>query len=347
MAFDFSALRIPLIQAPMAGGPNTVDLVSAVANAGAVGSFGFAYSSPQKIAMDLEATKQKTHGPINANFFVFSPIKPPDDSEIQRAIDALSVLPMSQGVEYQTPSAPYYPDLEEMLDPVWHYRPHWVTFHFGIPPSSVIDRAKKLKIAVGITATSVREALEIQHAGADAVIAQGIEAGGHRGLFDADGADECLGIDDLLKSLSGRLKIPVIAAGGLMTGHDIRRIRSLGAMAAQMGTAFLCCHESGASSAHQRFLLQRRELGTAYTRAFSGRRAQGIANRFIREMENQPYLPFPIQNTLTGVLRQKAVREDDGEYQSLWAGSNYARTRALPVADLMVQLFNEYSQANQ
>lgn len=346
MAFDFSALRIPLIQAPMAGGPNTVEMVAAVANAGAIGSFGFAYSSAQKIALDLEATKQKTHGAINANFFVFSPVSAPNDLEVRRAIDALTALPMSQGVEYRAPSSPYYPDLEELLDPVWHYRPQWVTFHFGIPPSVVIDRAKQLKIAVGITATSVQEALEIERSGADAVIAQGIEAGGHRGLFDADGADECLGLDDLLKSLHGRLKIPVIAAGGLMTGHDIRRIQSLGARAAQMGTAFLCCHESGASPAHQRFLLKQHELGTAYTRAFSGRRAQGIANRFIRQMQDQPYLPFPIQNTLTGALRQKAVREDDADYQSLWAGSNYAKVRAMSVADLINQLSKEYSQTN-
>jgi nitronate monooxygenase len=113
-----------------------------------------------------------------------------------------------------------------------------------------------------------------------------------------------------------------------------------------MGTAFLCCHESGASPAHQRFLLQQHELGTAYTRAFSGRRAQGIANRFIRQMQDQPYLPFPIQNTLTGALRQKAVREDDADYQSLWAGSNYAKVRAMSVADLINQLSKEYSQTN-
>lgn len=319
----------------MAGGINTPRLAAAVANAGGVGSFGFAYSSPQKIDEDLAATKALTSGPVNANFFVFSPVAIPGPGVCDAATAALSDLALARDCALSIPKPPYFPDLAPMLEPVWQHRPAIVTFHFGLPPANVIEQARALGIAVGVTATSLEEALSIEAAGASFIVAQGIEAGGHRGIFDPDGEDEALTVNALVALTSAHCDIPVVAAGGLMTGGDIARVLSLGAAAAQLGTAFLCCDEAGTAPAHREFVLQRPDRGTAYTRAFSGRRAQGIRNEFIQKMADKPYLPFPLQNTLTGPLRQRAVALGDGEYQSLWAGSEYARARAMPAAELM------------
>lgn len=341
MKFDFAGLQVPVVQAPMAGGINTPRLAAAVANAGGVGSFGFAYSSPQKIDEDLAATKALTSGPVNANFFVFNPVAEPDPQLARAATDALSELPLARDCALSVPKSPYFPDLAPMLEPVWQHRPAIVTFHFGLPPASVIAKARGLGIAVGVSATSLDEALAIEAAGASFVVAQGIEAGGHRGIFDPDGEDEALTVNALVALTAAHCEIPVVAAGGLMTGGDIARVLSLGAVAAQLGTAFLCCDEAGTGPAHREFILHRKDRGTAYTRAFSGRRAQGVRNAFIERMADKPYLPFPLQNTLTGPLRQRAVAQGDGEYQSLWAGSEYGRARAMPAGELMLALRRE------
>lgn len=347
MTFDFSALALPLIQAPMAGGVTTTRLVTAVAQAGAVGSFGFAYSSPAKIAQDLAVVQAQTSGPVNANFFVFAPVSPPDTGSQQAALEALHALPGAKDCAFSLPRAPFFPDLDSLLEPVWAHRPAMLTFHFGIPPESVLQRARALGIAVGMSATCLAEAQAIERAGADFIVAQGFEAGGHRGTFDPDPPhDEALGVDALVTKLARQVRLPIVAAGGLMDGADIRRVIDRGAVAAQLGTAFLCCEESGASMAHKEFITRQPQRGTAYTRAFSGRRAQGIRNDFIERMQGQPVLPFPLQNTLTGPLRQAAVLADDGHYQSLWAGTAYARARCLPAAALVKELAREFRAAS-
>ncbi len=319
----------------MAGGVNTPQLAAAVANAGGVGSFGFAYSSPEKISADLTATQALTAGPLNANFFVFQPVTLPDAAQQVAALAALGMLGLPDDCVLRVPQAPFYPDLETLLLPVWQHRPAMLTFHFGIPSAAVMQQAKALGIAVGITATSLAEAKQIEAAGADFIVAQGTEAGGHRGTFEPDGADAELPLDDLLHALLPSIRLPIVAAGAVMDGAGIHRVLRLGAVAAQMGTAFLCCDESGASSAHKAFIRHEHARGTAFTRGFSGRRAQGIANDFIAALQGQPTLPFPIQNTLTGPIRQRAVQRNDGEHQSLWAGTSYPKAQALPAAILM------------
>jgi nitronate monooxygenase len=346
MRFNFSTLQKPIIQAPMAGGINTPELVSAVANAGGVGSFGFAYSSPQKINEDLVATKSLTKGPINANFFIFQEVELPSEEKQLECVNALARLPIVGKMVLPIPKPPFYPALEPMLEPIWIHRPALLTFHFGIPPLSVIEKAHVLGIAVGVTATSIEEAELIQKSNIDFVIAQGIEAGGHRGTFDPQQQDLLLPIDELLQSIVKKVSIPVVAAGGIMDGGDIKRMMDLGATAVQMGTAFIGCQESGASPAHKTYLLQKQDRGTSFTKSFSGRLAQGINNQFIGMMKDQPYLPFPIQNTLTGPIRQLAVKLNDGEFQSLWAGKAYSKTRALKVCELMEVLDKEFSEAN-
>ncbi|UOD50049.1 NAD(P)H-dependent flavin oxidoreductase [Orrella daihaiensis] len=342
--FNFKHLALPIIQAPMAGGVCTPELVAAVANAGGVGSFGFAYSTPKKIAEDLAAARALTTGPINANFFVFAPVRLPDVGTQQKAISALRDLPIAKNVlidNLTVPIEPFYPDLHEQLAPVWEHKPDVLTFHFGIPDASVIDKAHALGITVGLTATCVTDALTIQAAGADFVVAQGIEAGGHRGIFEVDAADEQLTTLALTMQLSMHCTIPIVSAGGIMHGTDIRAAINAGATAAQLGTAFLCCDESGASAAHKHYLINERKRASVITKAFSGRPARGIDNAYIKHMKDQVILPFPIQNTLTGPMRKWATDTNNGEYQSLWAGTKYHRSRAMPAAELMQTLSGE------
>jgi len=339
--FNFSKLGIPVIQAPMAGGINNPRLASEVSNAGGVGSFGFSYSTSQKISEDLAATRALTNGPINANFFVFSAVNVPEQTIQQKALEALKNLPIEGEYSLVIPQAPFYPDLEEQLKPVWEHCPDMLTFHFGVPSPSIMTRARSLGIAVGITATSLKEAKSVEMAGADFIVAQGIEAGGHRGIFNPDEADEKLTALELTKQLVRGCSIPVVTAGAIMDGADIANALRSGAAAAQLGTAFLCCEESGASPAHKEYLLKHHRRGSVFTTGFSGRPARGINNEFIRLMEGKIALPFPIQNTLTASLRQLGGKTNNGEYQSLWAGQDYARTRQLSAKKLMLALKEE------
>jgi nitronate monooxygenase len=339
--FNFSTLAIPIIQAPMAGGINNPKLASEVSNAGGVGSFGFYYSTPQKISEDLVATRALTKGPVNANFFIFSTVDLPPEAVQEKATEALRNLAFDGEYSLSIPRAPFYPDLGEQLEPVWKHCPDLLTFHFGIPAPSIIEKAHSLGITVGITATSLQEAKAIEQAGADFIVAQGIEAGGHRGIFNPDEADEKLTTIALTKLLVKECSIPIVAAGAIMDGADIAHALKSGAIAAQMGTAFLCCEESGATLAHKEYLLKQHNRGSVFTTGFSGRPARGIANEFIRLMESKMVLPFPIQNTLTASLRQLAAKTNNGEYQSLWAGQDYSKTRNLSAKNLMLALREE------
>ena len=354
MPFKLTELSIPIIQAPMAGGVCTPELVAAVANAGGLGSFGFAYSSPQKIAADLLAARSLMQsadsvGAINANFFIFKPVELPNTQTQQAALSALQNLPMANAAfdtPVTVPSAPFYPDLHEQIAPVWQHKPEVLTFHFGIPDASIVEHAHALGIAVGMTATCVTEAMAIEKAGADFIVSQGIEAGGHRGIFDVQAVDQQLSTMELTRQLVRQCSLPVVAAGAIMDGADVRAALDAGAAAAQLGTAFLCCDESGASTAHKDFVLNQGQRGSIITRGFSGRPARGIRNAFIDHMQDQTVLPFPIQNTITGSMRQWAAKTNNGEYQSLWAGTEYHRSRAMPAADLMSTLATEMNRAS-
>ena len=343
--FNFAQLALPLIQAPMAGGITTPQLVAAVANHGGVGSFGFAYSTPEKIHTDLLAAQSLTSGPINANFFVFSPVCLPSDQVQAKALQALRSLDVDGVQSLSIPVEPFYPSLMDQLEPIWKARPAILSFHFGLPPEGVIEKAHALGIAVGISATSLTEALVIESASADFIVAQGIEAGGHRGQFDLQAEDEALSTLGLTALLAKHCHIPIVAAGGIMNGADIHAALANGAQAAQMGTAFLCCDESGTPPSYRHYLLHKQDRSTTLTKAFSGRLARGIENTFTRTMQDQVTLPFPIQNTLTGPLRQWAVEQQDAEYQSLWAGTAYAQVRSMSTAALVQKLRDEIDAA--
>ena len=345
--FQFSTLKIPVIQAPMAGGPNTPELVSAVANNGGIGSFGFAYNTPEKIAHDITTTKSLTNGPINANFFIFQPTELPSPEIQSSALEELLRLPIMKDVTISIPKEPFFPDINTQLEAIWVNPTEILTFHFGIPSQSIIKKAHSLGIAVGITATNSDEAVAISKANADFIVTQGIEAGGHRGVFNTDSADNDLPLNQLVEEILKVTNLPLVAAGAIMDGHDINNALTLGASAVQMGTAFLSCHESGITTEHRQFILHQHSRKTSFTKAFSGRRAQGINNEFMRLMSDKPVLPFPIQNTVTGPVRQLANKLNNGEYQSLWAGKGYDRARPMATSQLMLTLHNEMHSGNR
>ena len=335
---DLTQLQTPIVLAPMAGGFNTPALAAAVAEGGGVGSFGFAYSTPEAIERCLADTKQLSAGPLNANFFVFSDVNEPGADQYQHAQAAVRAFSAAGPFDVKWPTPPFFPDLAAQLEPVWQQRPEMLTFHLGIPDDAIIQRAHELDICVGVTATNAPEALEIEAAGADFVVAQGWEAGGHRGCFDPNKPDEALDTRALTTLLAEKVLLPIVAAGGLMTAVDVQQIIEKGACAAQLGTAFLACPEAGTSPTHRRFLLAESGRETTFTWAFSCRPARGIRNAFMQAMEGQPILPFPLQNTLTGDLRRWAGASGNYEYQSVWAGTGVSALQELPATQLMSQL---------
>jgi len=371
-------LRLPIIQAPMAGGPCSVEFVGSVLKEGLIGSFGFAYSKPETICDELSKVRSIRKGPVNANFFIFHPLEAPAAADLQEAVLALQRLAcLDQSAENEHHgqtlfeeteqtnfedaakaffeesakkllAPPFFPLLEAQLDALWSSPPDLLSFHFGLPPSWVFKKAQQLQIPVLITASSIDEALAIDQSGASAIIAQGIEAGGHRGYFDPETLSDPLdGLPtlDLVEAMAKRVKLPVVAAGGIMQGGAIREALRRGACAVQMGTAFLACHESGASKEHKQLLTQEPHRGTVFTKAFSGRYARGLSNRFTEAMKNKPVLPFPQQNSLTGALRHRSTQIGNPEYQSLWAGTGYPYCRAESVKDLVDRLEAGYHAA--
>ncbi len=233
---------------------------------------------------------------------------------------------------------PYAPDLEAQLRAVEAIRPAVFTCHLEDIPQERIRRLQSQGIRVGASATCVAEAERFEALGLDFIIAQGAEAGGHRGSYLRNPYAAMTGTFALVRLIVRKVKTPVVAAGGIMDGAGIAAVLALGAQAAQLGTAFLPCPESGASRVHKESLLAAREDDTLVTEKFSGKPARGLVNRFMREMRDAPQLPFPAQNALTGKLRAASAKAGNPDFVAMWAGQAVALSRALPAADLVAAL---------
>jgi nitronate monooxygenase len=339
-------LRLPLIAAPMAGGPTTPDLVAACSAAGALGSFGFAYTQPEEMKKQAASVRAKTERPFGINLFV-SPQPAPVAAEAQRA--ALeAVTPYYKELQLPRPepvSSPYAPDLEAQLAAVAAIKPRVFTVHLDSLSREKVHSFKKLGIVVGGSATCAAEAKGLEALGFDFVIAQGGEAGGHRGSYLRDPYQSLTGTLALTRIVLRAVKLPVVAAGGIMDGEGIAAVLALGAQAAQLGTAFIPCPESGASQVHKDSLLKATEDETRVTEKFSGKPARGLANRFMKEMESAPQLAFPAQSSVTGKLRQASAKAGKPDFVAMWAGQAAPLARALPAAELIARLEAETIQA--
>lgn len=335
-------LRLPVIQAPMAGGPSSQELVAACSAAGALGSFGFAYTQPDDMRKQAAFVRARTDRPFGMNLFV-APLPGAIDAGAQRgALDAVAKYYTELGLPAPEPvRQPYAPDLDAQLQAVEEIRPRVFTTHFGTLPAERVGSLKSKGILVGGSATCVAEAKRLQELGFDFVIAQGGEAGGHRGTYLRDPYDALTGTLALVRTVVKAVKLPVVAAGGIMDGAGIAAVLTLGAQAAQLGTAFIPCPESGAAQVHKDLLVKTTEDQTALTEKFSGWPARGLVNRFLREMRDAPQLAFPAQNAVTGKLRQAATKAGNPDFLALWAGQGSALARALPAAELVATLERE------
>jgi nitronate monooxygenase len=320
--------------------------VASVSNAGALGSLGSAYSTPEQIASDINNVRALTEKPFNVNLFAggYAPEYPVD------AAPMLALLAkIHEALHLPPPALPPWPKnpFEEQLQAVLAARPAIFSFTFGIPGPHTMERLKAARIAVFGTATTVEEGKMLAASGVTAIVAQGAEAGSHRGTFAGPFENAMIPTLELVCSLRATVSTPVIASGGLMDGRDIAQALARGASAAQLGTAFLTCPESGTSEAYRRAILAARTDTTVITRAFSGRPARGLLNTFISKLEGQEkiILPFPLQNALTRPMRNAAAKLAESGFLSLFVGQGVTRARALPAAELVQRLVAEIQQA--
>lgn len=343
---DLLGTRLPIIQAPMAGGVTTPALVAAASAAGALGSFGFAYTQPEAMQRDVEAVRAltNTNVPINLNFFVNAQPAPIAADLQTAAIDAVAGYYHALGLPAPSPArAPYAPDLNAQLAMAEDIKPRVLTFHLNDLPAARLKHLRALGIKTGGSATCVAEAQHLEALGVDFIVAQGAEAGGHRGTFQRNPYESMTGTFALTRLIVRAVKIPVVAAGGIMDGAGIAAALALGAQGAQLGTAFIPCIESGAPRVHKDNLLAAREDTTQITEKFTGKPARGLANRYMREMQSRdaPQLAFPAQGALSGPLRAASGKAGNPDFVAMWAGQAAPLSRELSAAQLIATLEQE------
>jgi nitronate monooxygenase len=333
-------IELPIIQAPMAGVQGS-PLAIAASAAGALGSLPCAMLSPDAMQKELSAIRTQTSKPFNVNFFCHTPPTPDAEREAQwRAALApyykefdLDVSTIAQGAA-RTPFGP------EAADALEEFRPAVVSFHFGLPSPELIARVRSWGAKVLSSATTVEEARWLEDRGVDAIIAQGLEAGGHRGIFLSDDLTTQMGTLALVPQIISAVKVPVIAAGGIASASGVRAAMALGAAGVQVGTAFLLCPEATTSAVHRTALKSESARHTAVTNVFTGRPARSIVNRLIRELGPiSPIAPaFPLAAAAIAPLRAGAESRGSGDLSPLWSGQNATGCKEVPAAHLIEEL---------
>jgi nitronate monooxygenase len=316
-------ITYPIVQAGMAGGITTPELVAAVSNYGAMGSIGAGYMSASEIADAIRSTKRLTNKPFNVNLFVpaIDPLEV-NGEHMQKALEALRPHFKKFDIKEEPVIRDYSIVFNNQIDAIVEEGVSVCSFTFGVPPREVVSRLKEKGILLIGTATTAAEAVVLEESGMDAIVAQGSEAGGHRGSFPGTREDAQIGTMSLVPLIADCVTIPVIAAGGIMDGRGINAALLLGAQGVQLGTLFLATEESGAHALYKEKVINSDEQSTIMTKAFSGKYARGIRNTFMKEMEHKKdsVLPYPLQHDLTSGLRKEATARKNMGYMSLWAG---------------------------
>ena len=329
----------PIVLGPMAGGAGSPALVAAVSNAGGLGSFGAAYLSPQQILDAARDIRALTSKPFALNLFAggYEPDRVVDPAPmlavVTKAHERLGLAPPTVPPNPQSP-------FDDQLAAVIEAKSALFSFTFGIPNADALARLRKAGISTCGTATTLEEGKALAAAGVDAIVAQGEEAGAHRGTFLRSAEESMVPTLELTRAIVAETKLPVFASGGLMDGADMKRAFEAGAQAAQFGTAFLLCPESGIPEPYREALRARRDT-TVITRVYSGRAARGLRNTFIDQCEGVPVLPFRQQNDLTRAMRTESGKKGLPDYISLWAGRGVTRAREMPAAELVRTLVVE------
>ncbi|GJH16785.1 nitronate monooxygenase [Caballeronia novacaledonica] len=342
-------IETPIIQAPMAG-VSTPALAAAVSNAGGLGSLGVGAMNAQGARKVIRETRELTGKPFNINVFCHAPASA--DAAIEKAwTEWLAPVFAQYGATPPAKLSEIYTSFvvdKAMLDVFIDEKPAIVSFHFGLPSKEYIDALRGAGIKLIASATNVREAEQLVAAGMDAIVAQGIEAGGHRGIFDPQADDDNLGTFALTRLLASKFDVPVIAAGGIMDGAGIAAALALGAQAAQLGTAFVPCLETSIDEGYRRAILGDAANHTTFTAAISGRSARGLVNKFteLGRGGEAPAIPaYPITYDAGKSLHAAAKAKGEFGYGAQWAGQAAALVRELPAAELMARLEAELQQS--
>lgn len=346
---DSLGIPLPIVQAPMAG-VSTPELAAAVSNTGALGSISVAATDAAGAREMIAGIRLLSNRPFNVNVFVHQPMA--QDAAREAAwIAAMAPLFHEYGAQPPAALRPIYRSFiedDEMLALLLETAPAVVSFHFGLPDAGRIAALKNAGCLLLATATNLGEAQAAKAAGIDAVVAQGWEAGGHRGVFDPDAPDARLGTLALTRLLARRCGLPVIAAGGIMDGHGICAALDLGAIAAQLGTAFVACPESSADAAYRDALAGHAAMNTVMTSAISGRPARGLPNRFTQWGENVglPHPGYPMTYDAGKALIAAAKAAGETGYAAQWAGQGAPLSRPVPAAELVALLADELRSRN-
>jgi nitronate monooxygenase len=337
---ELLGIELPIIQAPMAGVQGSA-MAIAVCNAGGLGSLPCAMLSPDAMRAELAAITASTSRPFNVNFFCHNPSEP--DAGREAAWRTLLRPYYDEfGIDISSvPTGPARaPFSHEAADVLREFAPRVVSFHFGLPSTDLVQRVRDMGALVLSSATTVDEARWLEARGVDAIIAQGVEAGGHRGMFLSDDLTTQMGTLALVPQMVRAVSLPVIAAGGIADSDGVAAAIALGADGVQIGTAYMCCPEATTSAVHRAALSSDASRHTALTNVFTGRPARGIVNRMVREIGpiSSAAPRFPLAAGAVGPLRAAAEAQGSGDFSPLWSGENASGCRDIPAADLTRQL---------
>src|SRR5690554_6384004 len=335
--FSSLDIELPILQAPMAGVQGS-ELAIAVSQAGGLGALPCAMLTPDAMTEELQRIRQATTRPLNVNFFCHVP-PAPDAARLKHWQQALAPYYAEYGLDVDRvePGAGRRPYDRASFEALETFCPEVVSFHFGLPEPALMKRVKGCGAMVLASATTVEEALWLEAHGVDAIIAQGVEAGGHRGMFLSADVTTQLGTLSLVPQIVSAVSVPVIAAGGIADAQGVRAAMALGATAVQAGTAFLCCLEATTSALHRQALQSDAARHTALTNLYTGRPARGIMTRLMRELGplSDVAPPFPLATAAIGPLRSAAETAGCSDFSPLWAGQNASACRTQPAADVV------------
>lgn len=339
-------IQLPVVQAPMAGVQGSA-LAIAVSDAGGLGSLPCAMLGPDAMRRELAAIRAASDRPYNVNFFCHAPPAASAERDV-RWRDALAPYFRELGLDPDGVAAGpgRLPFSDEAADVLAEFRPPVVSFHFGLPSAPLLERVRGWGAKVLSSATTVEEARWLERQGVDAIIAQGSEAGGHRGMFLTQDVATQVGTFALVRQVVQAVRVPVIAAGGIADAAGVAAALALGAAGAQVGTAYLLCPEATTSALHRQALKSEAAQTTAFTNVFTGRPARGIVNRIMRELGpiSDAAPPFPLATARMAALRAKAESLGRSDFSPLWAGQNVGGCREIPAGQLTRELASELTR---
>jgi nitronate monooxygenase len=345
-ASEILGIQYPILQGPFGGNLSSVELVATVSNAGGLGGYGAYTLSPEEIIGIDQQIKAATNKPYNINLWV-SDTDAVDgivsDEQFKQAQDLFKPYFDELGIDLPGKPVPFKSRFENQVEVILHQRPPVFSFMFGIPSADILEQCRRLGIVTIGAATTLDEAIALESAGVDLIIASGFEAGGHRPSFLASAESSTTGTFVLLQLIKEKVKTPVIAAGGIANGKGVAAALALGADAAQIGTAFLATDESNATAIHKQMLFSDAAKYTTLSRAFTGRLGRGITSRIAKDLvhKEKGFLPFPLQTQFMSHLRKGALEQEKWDMILFWGGQIAPILKHKSAAELMKSILEE------